>query len=277
MPPPEWLTPIARRASLIEMGEGRSESGVMMMADDDAKQRACYEALVSYLSGLEAFADGPTGAVLPDHRAITDPRFLLGSMRAARPDGEDRFHLGIPFVAVLVRDDDASPGDDRRSERYIDPWYFASMLLMELPQGRFRFDRSKREGYYYLAYAGPERKDKEGNHYLRRSIMDAPPDADVRQKRRLPEGHYDYRKVTLKLTKKRVIRATGQKTRFHSRTRGYAIRFAAGLFGRCLEARGTQSFPGLDIGAAEYETLLRRAFDLADAVHKKRHPEPGSE
>jgi hypothetical protein len=164
----------------------------------------------------------------------------------------------------MIEDEDAP--DEFRKERYFDPSYFVTMLLMELSGGRFRFDRSKYKGYFFLAFAGP---GKEGNHYLRRTILNAPPGVDVRQIRQTADGHYDYRKNTLRRIAKRIVKITGQKTRARGRGREDAVAFAVELFKRQAAANDSALLPALDLSEPEYESLLRKSLLLADAMGEK--------
>jgi hypothetical protein len=95
---------------------------------------------------------------LPDATLLARPCGSIIEVRIVAPLDEPA------FVAARIEDRDA-PNEIRR-ERYFDAWYFVVMLLLVLAGGRFRFDRSKYAAYYFLAYAGPIRKN--GNHALRR-------------------------------------------------------------------------------------------------------------
>jgi hypothetical protein len=227
----------------------------------DATAVAALKACRAYLRDAEEFLEGRCEE-LPDPSGIAATRFPQSSIVTARHTGEDAFGRGLPFIAAVI--EDREHADKERSERYFDPWYFAIMLLLELPGGRFRFDISKRK-YHYLAFAGTGRS---GNFYLRRLICDTSSKADTREKG--GEGaHYDYRRITLKPTAKETIRAAGQETLILSRTREDAIQFALELFERQLN--GKSKLPVLDLGRDEYAMLLRSAFDIADRMHEARH------
>lgn len=223
---------------------------------------AALEACRTYLEQAIKFLSGKRKN-LPDVLAVTETSFPNSSILSARHDNEDKSGSGWPFVACVIADDTA-PGK-RRSERYFDQWYFVVMRLLELPGGRFRFDRSKKNQYFYLAYAGPQ--GKEGNHYLRRIIANTPWWSDTRENRREAGSHYDYRRAALKRTAKNVVRRLGQETRSFSRERDDAVSFAVALFKRQLKNR--RALPGLKLTAKEYERLLVLALEIADALHEK--------
>jgi hypothetical protein len=222
--------------------------------DAAAALKVCRE----YLKEAQEFAAGHRTQP-PDVSKLVSARFPQSSIRAARYGVDSR----SPYIAAVIEDRDAP--EEERSERFFDPWYFVPMLLMELPGGRFRFDRSKGAKYFYLAYAGPD--GNEGNHYLRRIIVNTSRLADTRQKARSKEAHYDYRRAALKEVDKRVIEAMGQETLSPSRTREDAIKFAIGIFKRQLNSR--QRLLAVDMSPREYESLLRTAFNVADAIHDK--------
>ncbi|MET3337289.1 hypothetical protein ABIF61_005813 [Bradyrhizobium japonicum] len=227
------------------------------IVDADAILKRCLD----YLGPAEDFLAGRRKE-LPDASRLAKP---FGCILEARADGEDLFNLGTPFVAAKIEDLDAP--DEERRERYFDPWDYALMLVMLLAGARFRFDRSKYARYYFLAYVGPV--GKVGNHSLRRIIMNPPPASDVRQTRRTPDAHLDYRRAGLKAIAKRVVRKLGQMTRSHSRGREDSIAFAVELFARQLATHGADRFLGLNV--ADYEALLRRAVAVADAMHSAVH------
>lgn len=189
---------------------------------------------------------------LPNAAPLTSARFPASSIITANAV-EAAANLRWPTIEAVIEDREA-PGE-RRSSRYFDPWYFLVMLLMEIPGGRFRFDRSKNSEYFYLAYAGPS--GREGNFYLRRVIVDTPSWADTREGKHRKDAHYDYRRPTLKRVYKPLVRALDQKTRGESRKRPEAVQFAVDLFTRQLTAHLGESgsldgvsLPGLDMTAA---------------------------
>lgn len=220
-------------------------------------EKASLEACRVFLEEAIGFLTGKRKA-LPSLRIICTAGFPGSSILRARCDGEIRSDTGWPFVACLIADQDA------KNERYFDPCFFVAMRLFELPGGRFRFDRSKRNQYFYLAYAGPE--GSEGNHYLRRIIANTPWWSDTREDKS-DGSHYNYQRVALKRTAKAVVRSLGQETRSASRVRDDAIKFAVDLFRRQL--RGRSKIKSLNLSAREYESLLRFALDVADAVYEK--------
>jgi hypothetical protein len=220
----------------------------------DAKSRAALTACREYLRQADVFlkADGE----MPDPSGLAEARFPLSTIHKAR-HGKDKFW---PFIAAVLHDVDAP--EEERNERKFDPWYFAAMRLMELPGGRFVFDRSQGRKFYYLAYVAPQ--TKEGRHYLRRIIANPSPRGDVRQDKSIKSTHHDYRRITLKATSKdEVWDQLGQETRGSSKTRQDAIRFAVDLFDQQLN--GTDNL--LDLSREEYEQLLLKAFAVADRMH----------
>jgi hypothetical protein len=205
---------------------------------------------------------------LPDPSKIARARFSPTTIGKGRYTGKDRLERGTPFIAAKIHDD--SRPLEEGSERYFDPWYFVAMLLLELPAGRFHYDRSKVDrqrgkAYWYLAYIGPF--TKEGNHYLRRIIAETSASADTREKKRAKDSHYDYRRATLSPVAKSRVRAMGQETRSLSRTRDDAIKFSIQLFDRQIGKGG--KLPRLEIDRSQYEVLLRKAFSLADRITEK--------
>ena len=216
----------------------------------------------AYLDQAEAYRSG-IRASLPDAKLleITETDRVPGGSILNATAGEDE--LG-PFIEVTIEDRDAP--DERRTPRYVDPWYFLFMLLAEVAGGRFRFDRSKRQQYYFLTLVGPK---KEGNFSLRRIIANTPQGSDTRQTRGVRHGHYDYRRVTLKPTKKRVVRSEGYKTRSLSRGRDAAIAFVTAL----LQQQRTG--PSSTIAPGRLDELLNRAIRLADEMQTRRTQERG--
>jgi hypothetical protein len=208
---------------------------------------------------------------LPDASRIVSARFPQTSILDANLVEEAR-GLRWPTIEAVIEDRSASTGEVR-SKRYFDPWYFVAMLLMEIPGGRFRFDRSNKQAYFYVAYAGPN--GREGNFYLRRIVANTPPWADTREGGDKGGAHYDYRRPTLKWVLKDVVKAMGQDTRRVSRVRDGVVRFAAQLFHRQMAAHSgkrvtrASKMPGLNLSLAAYEELLGYALYVADAVHEK--------
>jgi hypothetical protein len=205
----------------------------------DEEAVAALTACREYLEEAKEFLESRREE-LPDPSDIAEARFPGSAIVKARHQGDDKFNRERPFIAAVIKDRDAQA--EQRSERYFDPWYFVTMVLMELPGGRFHFDRSKHGRYFYLAYVGPEAK--EGRYSLLRIIANASSSADTRQGRR-KDAHYDYRRATLKQTAKKSIRQSGQKTRSSSRGREEAIQFAIELFKRQLKGRGKKTPPVL--------------------------------
>jgi hypothetical protein len=228
----------------------------------DKKSAAALNACREFLKQAEEFLDG-SRPDLPDASPIADARFPRSSILWARCAGVDRFKRDTPFVAARLEDRDRT--GEQRSERYFDPWYFVVMLLLELPGGRFRFDGSKNDTYFYLAYAGPV--GSEGNYYLRRIVADTSTEEDTRDEG--GDSHYDYRRATLKKMAKKVIRQAGQETRSASRDREDAIQFASELFNRQHKAKEEGRPPVLNLNPEKYEALLRQAFKIADRMHEK--------
>jgi hypothetical protein len=228
----------------------------------EEKSVTALKAFREYLKQAEDFVGGRED--LPDASLIVAARFPSSTIHAARHTGPDRFDLGWPFIAAVI--EDLTAPDEERRERYIDPWYFVVMLLMELPGGRFAFNHSNKEKFYYLIYVGPRKREQE--HFLRRSVTNASSRSDVRQKKKSADSHYDYRRITFVPTPKDdVWDVLGQPTRGRSQTREHAIRFAVELFGRQLNCR--DNLPILDLNQKQYEQLLRGAFAVADRMHEK--------
>jgi hypothetical protein len=228
-------------------------------AKDVGALKACRE----YLTQADEWLDGRREE-LPQLSGVSVARFPLSTIRKARHEGVDRFHLGWPFVAAEM--DDLEAPEEKRSERFFDQWYFVVMSIMELPGGRFLFYRSKNNAYYYLVYVGAGPLKWEGRHFLRRIIANPPSGVDVRQSRD-KDGHYDYRRITLVPKSKKAVRLLGQKTRALSQTREDAVRFALELFERQSDA--DSRILALDLAQDEYERLLRKALEVADKMHEK--------
>lgn len=219
----------------------------------------------TYLEEAAAYVQGEKDS-LPDPAPLTTARFPRTSiLKANALEGTKDFRW--PTIAAKIEDRKAT------SDRYFDPWYFVVMLLMEIPGGRFVYDRSKGGKYFYAAYAGSNAKE---NFYLRRIIVNTPIWADTREGKHRGETHYDYRRPTLHWIFKDVVRTLGQETRSVSSNREGAIRFAVGLFKQQLAAHhgsrrptNKSKLPGLALTAAEYEKLLGIALHIADAMHEK--------
>ena len=236
----------------------------------DRPAREAYAACLKYLKQAAAYVQGKR-ETLPDASPIVSARFPQSSILSASLVEEARW-LRWPTIEAVIHDQSAPPGEVR-SKRYFDPWYFVAMLLMEIAGGRFRFDRSNRRQFFYVAYAGPV--GREGNFYLRRIIANTPPWADTRDSKGKDDAHYDYRRPTLSLVLKDVVKAMGQDTRRQSRVRDEAVRFAVRLFERQIAAQSgkrvtrASKMPGLNISPAAYQELLGYALYVADAMHEK--------
>jgi hypothetical protein len=110
-------------------------------------------------------------------------------------------------------------------------------------------------------------KASQGQHSLRRIIANPSPYQDVRDIKGCGAGHYDQRRLTLRLTSKGKIQKEGQQTRTPSQTRDDAIRFFVSLF----DCRLSDSNLGiLGLGCADYESLLRKGLDNADKMYAER-------
>jgi hypothetical protein len=237
----------------------------------DHTAREAFAACLDYLKEAAAYVQGKR-ETLPDASRIVSARFPQSSIMAANLLEEAR-GLRWPAIEAVVEDRSAPPGEVR-SNRYFDPWYFVAMLLMEIAGGRFRFDRSNRQRFFYLAYAGPV--GREGNFYLRRIIANTPPWADTHEGEGKGGAHYDYRRPTLSWALKDVVKAMGKDTRRISRVREAAVQFAVQLFNRqmVLQSGGKRvtrasKMPGLNVSPAAYQELLGYALYVADAVHEK--------
>lgn len=236
----------------------------------DRPAREAYAACLKYLKQAAAYVQGKR-ETLPDASPIVSARFPQSSILSASLVEEAR-GLRWPTIEAVIHDQSAPPGEVR-SKRYFDPWYFVAMLLMEIAGGRFRFDRSNRRQFFYVAYAGPV--GREGNFYLRRIIANTPPWADTRDSKGKDDAHYDYRRPTLSWVLKDVVKAMGQDTRRQSRVRDEAVRFAVRLFERQIAAQSgkrvtrASKMPGLNISPAAYQELLGYALYVADAMHEK--------
>jgi len=167
-----------------------------------------------YLNQAQEFLDGQRKE-LPDPNGIVSARFPLSTIRKARCSGEDGFRRDWPFIAAVFEDLDAPA--EKRTERYFDQWYFASMTVMQLAGGRFLFDRSKGRQFFYLIYTGPH--TKEGRHYLTRIIANPSPLSDVRLSRD-KDAHYDCRRITLTTKSKDVVVLIWNRKRANSPRRG---------------------------------------------------------
>lgn len=206
--------------------------------------RACRE----YVKQAESFLAGSRNA-LPDFRPVCE--MPLPNSTLCNPHLNDQERLGKPFPNVAFRVPDLVAAN----ERFGDPWYFIAMRLLELSSGRFLLKRSKRNEKFYLVFAGPVLMNPA--HSLLRFIAKPSPYQDVRQ----GLDHHDYRRVTLRLIGKDMVRETGQKARRASFVREDAIKFAVGLF----REHGPQ---GTDLNADEYERLLRAVLAVADRIHE---------
>jgi hypothetical protein len=203
---------------------------------------------------------------LPDPDLLLTVRFPWTSFGRVR-SGRDE--LG-PYIAAVLRDRPAS--GEGSNERFFDPWYFTAMCLMELPGGHFKLSWSKVK-YLYVNYVG--QKVSQGEHSLRRIIANPSPYEDVRDIKGLGAGHYDQRRVTLRLISKGKIRKEGQQTHAPSLTRDDAINVAVNSF----EDRLSHSnIAILGLSCADYESSLRNTLDVADKMHAERlkHPVPSS-
>lgn len=185
-----------------------------------------------------------------------------------RTDGQDRFNLGWPFVAVEI-DDPGHSGE--RKERYFDPWYFAAMQLFALSGCTLGlFDSKKIPGEPPRWYA-----EYQGRHPLRRIIANTPPGHDTRQRHptaklnggRRSDAHYDYRKITFAPVAKTAVRALGQLTRAKSRRREDTILFAMDLLRVQHEHHSRAGCPPPPFSAADFEKRLREALAAADNLH----------
>ncbi|WP_340672095.1 hypothetical protein [Bradyrhizobium ottawaense] len=215
----------------------------------------------NYLQEAEQYIQGDRKS-LPDPTPLLTARFPSSSLLEAKAkDGVDG--LAWPTIAAKIVDRMA------KSDRFFDPWYFAVLLLLELPGGRIVLNRSNHQQYFYAAYAGSNAKE---NFYLRRIVVNTPIWADTQEGRHRDGAHYDYRRATLHWVCKDVVRTLGKKTRTVSSNREGAIRFAVKLFKQQLAAHGLSPrsrLPGLELTAQDYERLLSIALYIADAMHEK--------
>ena len=224
----------------------------------DARAKETLDACIAYLQEAEGFVQGDRKS-LPDPMPLLTSRFPTSTiLEATYEEGAKDFRW--PTISAKI--------EDRKAEtpRHFDPWYFVVMLLLELPGGRFIYDRSKKSQYFYAAYAGPSKRD---NFYLRRIVVDTPIWADTKEGKHRAGAHYDYRRATLRWVCKDVVRTYGQKTRLTSSNREEAVRFAVTLFKKQLSAHRARTLPGLKLTAAKYDQLLRIALHIADATQEK--------
>ncbi|MHC2531859.1 hypothetical protein [Bradyrhizobium diazoefficiens] len=225
--------------------------------DERAKQ--ALDSCIAYLEEAETYVQGDTDS-LPDPTPLLTARFPTSTILGATFEESAKDYQWPTISAKIV---------DRKAEsaRHFDPWYFVVMLLLELPGGRFIYDRSKKSQYFYAAYAGWNKKE---NFYLRRIVVDTPIWADTKEGKHRKGAHYDYRRATLHWICKDVVRTLGRKTRSTSSNREGAIRFAVALFRKQLAAhQGARILPGLKLTAAKYEQLLRIALHIADATQER--------
>jgi hypothetical protein len=170
------------------------------------------------------------------------------------------------YIAAMIHDRPST--GEGSNERFFDPWYFTPMLLLELPGAHFKLSWSKRE-YLYITYVA--RKRSQRPHFLRRIIANPSAYQDVRNIEGVGAGHYDYRRLTLKIVSKGQIQRQGQETRAPSQTREHAIQFALELFDE--RKNDSDSLAVLELDRTEYEQLLRGAFDVADKIYAVKQAE----
>ncbi|MFK4652615.1 hypothetical protein ABIF97_002549 [Bradyrhizobium japonicum] len=229
--------------------------------DYDERSAEALNVCLTYLEQAEAYVQGDRDTP-PDPTPLLSARFPSSKLLAATLE---RAVDGIkwPTISVLIEDSEA------KNPRHFDPWYFVTMLLLELPGGRIVLDRSKMGEYFYAAYAG---SNKRQNINLHRMIANTPIWGDTKHS---DDAHHDCRRIRLFWVCKNLIRKRGQKTRAVSKGREDVIRFALGIFERELARQhGTQlddasTLPSTDLTLVDYEMLLRVSLHLADSVHEK--------
>ncbi|MCK1508399.1 hypothetical protein [Bradyrhizobium sp. 18] len=222
-------------------------------------------ACIAYLQEAEDYIDGKR-ASLPNAEPLLEARFPTSTILSA--SAIDRAKgVSWPTISAKISDSVAT------KHRYFDPWYFAVMLLLELPGGRFILAKSKHQEYAYAAYAG---QTVQPNFYLRRIVVNTPSWADTKEGKHSDGAHYDYRRTTLHWISKNAVRTLGKPTRRKSSNRETAVKFAVELFEKQLiahhsrnESGRTDKLPGLNLAALDYEKLLWVALYIADGMHEK--------
>lgn len=226
----------------------------------DKTARATLDACIAYLDAATVYLKDPS-ANLPDIRPLLGARFPNSTITVPAKRFSEVRGLRWPTVSAFI---DNSIIDHRR---HFDPWYFAVMLLLELPGGRIVAMGSNHQDYVYLGYAGT---NKNRNIKLRRIIANTPAWADTLDE----NSHFDLRRPSLSFVSKDVRKILGFKTKGLSSGRAKAVELAGQLFDEQLSLQiadqsGEAEMPGLELTVSGYTNLLEIALQLADLMHER--------
>lgn len=235
----------------------------------DESALALWKACDEYLNCAKAASSGPSfePPEMPKDALIALPD---SGMKAIRTSGEDRFHLGWPFVAIKIDDTD-HPGD--RKERHFDPWFFVAMQLFAIAGCRLGLRHSKKiKGEPDRLYAEYQQR-----HQLRRIIVNTPAGCDTRERHPTAkrdrngrgEAHYDYRRITLFSLPKPKVRTQGHLTRAKSRRREDAIVFAVDMLRLQKDHHTRVGTAAPPFSPDEFEQRLRAMLKAADNLHER--------